>query len=159
MRLNVGDFIADTTHLSCEERGAYIALIMHYWRNGGLPDDDERLARIVGLDAMRWQCVRIAMLSLFRANWRHKRIDEELAKAAVKSAKATLSANNRWKDKVNPNNANALRAHRQRISERNAYKTIDIDTTSSTRVGTRSYAKEPLQVGSALSEFIRGGGK
>src|SRR5271156_2174164 len=153
MRLNVGDFIADTTHLSCEERGAYIALIMHYWRNGGLPDDDERLARIVGLDSVRWQCVRIAMVSLFRSGWKHKRIDEELAKSSVKSAKATMSANNRWKDKVNPNNANALRAHRQRISDRNAYKTIDIESTSSTRVEPRSFAKDPIQVGSALASL------
>lgn len=31
MPLYIGDFIADTAHLSAEETGAYILLIMHYW--------------------------------------------------------------------------------------------------------------------------------
>ena len=156
MKLNVGDFIADTTHLSCEERGAYIALIMHYWRNSGLPDDDERLARIVSLDAMRWQCVRNAMILLFRPGWKHKRIDEELSRAAIKSAKAVLSADKRWKDKRNPNNAFASRLHRQRISERNANKITDIESSSSTF--SRGESVQLSDVAHSVMG-LRGGGK
>jgi uncharacterized protein YdaU (DUF1376 family) len=37
MPLYVGDYIADTAHLSCAESGAYLHLIMHYWRAGSLP--------------------------------------------------------------------------------------------------------------------------
>jgi uncharacterized protein YdaU (DUF1376 family) len=130
MKFSPRDFVGDTQHLSCEERGAYIALINYYWINGGLPDDDDRLARIVGLDAMRWQCVRNAMLCLFRPGWRHKRIDEELSKANEKSQKAASSANNRWKDKQKPDNANAKRKHMPTQSEGNANKTTDIELAS-----------------------------
>jgi uncharacterized protein YdaU (DUF1376 family) len=125
MKYSPRDFVGDTQHLTCEERGAYIALINHYWINGGLPEDDARLCRIVGLDEMRWQCVRNAMTSLFRANWRHKRIDEELSKAVEKSHKATSSANNRWKDKQKTKNANAIRLQQ---CERNANKITDTDS-------------------------------
>jgi uncharacterized protein YdaU (DUF1376 family) len=128
MKYSPRDFVGDTQHLTCEERGAYIALINHYWINGGLPEDDVRLCRIVGLDEMRWQCVRHAMTLLFRANWRHKRIDEELAKATEKSQKATNSANNRWKDKQKTKNANAVRLQQ---CDGNANKITDTDIRDS----------------------------
>jgi len=109
MLLYVADYLSDTAHLNCEESGAYMALIMHYWRTGGLPDDDERLARIVKLPLMRWQCVRIALVPLFASEWRHKRIDKELAKASEKSAKAKISATKRWKHKRKLDDALAMR--------------------------------------------------
>src|SRR5271166_6296316 len=109
MLLYVADYLSDTAHLNCEESGAYMALIMHYWRTGGLPDDDERLARIVKLPLMRWQCVRIALVPLFASEWRHKRIDKELAKASEKSAKAKISATKRWKHKGKLDDALAMR--------------------------------------------------
>lgn len=117
MPLYVADYLADTAHLTCEESGAYLALIMHYWRTGALPNDDERLARIVKLTTDKWQCVRIEVAALFGPGWSHKRIDEELKKASEKSDKARSSANNRWKDKQKTNHANALRRHNARNAD------------------------------------------
>jgi uncharacterized protein YdaU (DUF1376 family) len=110
MPLYVADYLADTRRLTTLEHGAYILLIMEYWRNGGLPKDDATLARIVGLTLEEWQCVRITIAMLFSPDWTHKRIEYELARSKEKSAKAKAAANNRWKDKKNLNNANALRS-------------------------------------------------
>ena len=41
---HIGDYLQDTTRLSTEQQGAYLLLIMDYWTNGPLPDDDAALA-------------------------------------------------------------------------------------------------------------------
>lgn len=58
-------YLADTTHLTTEEHGAYLLLLMAMWRrNGVVPNDDKDLARIVGLDISRWRKTKRRLLSL-----------------------------------------------------------------------------------------------
>lgn len=79
MPLYIADYRADTTRLSTIEHGAYLLLIMEYWRASGLPDDDKQLSRIVGLTMAQWKRMRSVIQCFFHDGWRHKRIDEELA--------------------------------------------------------------------------------
>lgn len=81
MPLYVSEYLADTGHLSTVEHGAYMLLIMHYWQNGGLPTEDAKLARICRLGAKDWAAIRDTLADLFAEDWRHKRIDHELATA------------------------------------------------------------------------------
>jgi hypothetical protein len=67
MPLYVGDYLADTRRLSTLEHGAYLLLIMDYWQNGSIPDDDGALARIAGLTPKEWAKVKPAVLRLFEA--------------------------------------------------------------------------------------------
>jgi uncharacterized protein YdaU (DUF1376 family) len=52
-------YLADTTHLSTEEHGAYFLLLGAMWRrNGSVPDDDRDNARIVGLSVAKWRRIK-----------------------------------------------------------------------------------------------------
>jgi uncharacterized protein YdaU (DUF1376 family) len=82
MPLYVGDYIADTRHLRTVEHGAYLLLIMHYWRKGSLPDNDELLARITGVKLAEWRAMRPIIEAFFQPGWKHKRIEFELTESA-----------------------------------------------------------------------------
>ena len=104
MPLYVADYLADTGHLSAAEHGAYLLLIMHYWTNGGLPNEDRRLARICRMTPAEWDDSRETLFDLFDEGWTHKRIDAELVNAREISEKAKDKANKRWHK---PGNADA----------------------------------------------------
>lgn len=123
MPLWVGDYIADTQHLTAAEHGAYMLLIMAYWQRGrALPDDSERLAIIARMTPTEWAKAEPTLREFFKADdgeWRHSRIEAELAKVRDKSAKASASAKRRHSD----GNADAQRTQSERTSERSATQT------------------------------------
>ena len=81
MPFYIADYLADTRRLSLAEHGAYMLLIMEYWRNGGLPDDDKKLARIIGATTEEWAEIRDTIANFFEDGWKHNRIDREIADA------------------------------------------------------------------------------
>lgn len=95
MPLYVADYLADTMHLSTAQHGAYLLLIMHYWRAGMLPRDDETLARITRMSAGEWNAARPTIAALFEDDWTHKRIDAELAKSSDLTTKRQQAASKR----------------------------------------------------------------
>lgn len=80
MPLYVGDYLGDTGHLTTMQHGAYLLLMMHYWRKGQLPDDDRQLSKITKLPLKTWCEYRPTLQEFFQEGWKHKRIDAELAK-------------------------------------------------------------------------------
>jgi uncharacterized protein YdaU (DUF1376 family) len=80
MPLYVGDYLGDTGHLTTTQHGAYLLLMMHYWRKGELPDDDRQLSKIAKLSLKTWCDYRSTLQDFFYGGWKHKRIDAELAK-------------------------------------------------------------------------------
>ena len=83
MRLNTGEFLAETAHLRPDETGSYIRLLVHYWSRGGhLPADPMRLANIANVPTDCWAAIAPALAALFVVDgtgWRHARLDRELA--------------------------------------------------------------------------------
>jgi uncharacterized protein YdaU (DUF1376 family) len=80
MPLYVGDYLGDTGHLTTAQHGAYLLLMMHYWRKGELPDDDRQLSKISKLPLKTWCEYRPTLQDFFHEGWKHERIDAELEK-------------------------------------------------------------------------------
>lgn len=60
-------YLADTMHLSTEEHGAYLLLLMAAWRQDDccLPNDDRKLARIAGLSVRKWNAIKPTILEFW----------------------------------------------------------------------------------------------
>jgi uncharacterized protein YdaU (DUF1376 family) len=94
MRVNfykhyIGDFNRDTAHLSLTERGAYLALIHHYYATEKpLPDDHATLCRIAGAmskDEKAAVKVAASFFEKMESGLVHKRIEAELEKAGKRA--------------------------------------------------------------------------
>jgi uncharacterized protein YdaU (DUF1376 family) len=91
MPLYVGDYLGDTGHLTTPQHGAYLLLMMHYWRKGELPDDDRQLSKITKLPLKTWCDYRPVLQGFFHDGWRHKRIDAELGRMMRISEKRAIA--------------------------------------------------------------------
>ncbi len=91
MPLYVGDYLGDTGHLTTAQHGAYLLLMMHYWRKGELPDDDRQLSKITKLPLRTWGDYRPVLQQFFHSGWKHKRIDAELERLMRLSEKRSAA--------------------------------------------------------------------
>jgi uncharacterized protein YdaU (DUF1376 family) len=104
MPLYIGDYLADTQHLSAEQSGAYLHLLMHSWKVGPLPADLEALRRIARVEKDAWSIAWTALVSFFKPSDDGGLIQPRLeveraawgAKKAESVAKARDAANKRW---------------------------------------------------------------
>lgn len=167
MKMYWADYEADTSDLSLEEHGLYLMLIKAYWeRQGPLPFDDRKLARLVGSNPRTirklWKSVRHyfklnsgSIPPEFSGNSarnidetnsiqpeldviRHERIDREIAKVEAKSMKAKRSAEI------------SAQVRRERTLEQPhkrtlSYKITDIDIGDSTPSTPESGSETPVQ--------------
>jgi uncharacterized protein YdaU (DUF1376 family) len=91
MPLYVGDYLGDTGHLTTTQHGAYLLLMMHYWRKGELPDDDRQLSKIAKLSMKTWCDYRATLQDFFYDGWKHKRIEAELQRMMRVSEKRAIA--------------------------------------------------------------------
>lgn len=85
----IGDFQRDTGHLSLTERGAYLALIHHYYATEKpLPNNLDALCRIAGaVSAIERKAVKVAIdfFEVVDSGLMHSRIEAEIHKAGEQS--------------------------------------------------------------------------
>ena len=92
IQLYVSDYLADTMHLTAEEHGAYMLLIMNYWQTEK-PIPENRLQGVTRMFNDRWDSVKQTLNEFFEidenGDWFHKRIQLDLQKVKEKSKQAS----------------------------------------------------------------------
>jgi uncharacterized protein YdaU (DUF1376 family) len=97
----VGDYLSATTRLTTEQHGAYVLLLLDYWKNGPPPNDDAVLAQIARMSASVWRKARPALIGFFdvqNGQLIQKRVERERQRAAEnvekrsKAGKASAAA-------------------------------------------------------------------
>lgn len=108
MPLWVDDFQRDTSHLSMQEVGAYVTLLMEMWRAGGaLADDDEELAARCRMAPEQWHHIAPRLRKFFHSygpagakRLGQKRLGQEINRVrdfrARMSEKGQRGAQKRW---------------------------------------------------------------
>jgi uncharacterized protein YdaU (DUF1376 family) len=157
MRLYIGDYLADTIHLSRGEHGAYLLLLMAMWRAGGkLPAQDAKLARIAKCTAKEWEGMRETILAFFQrrgGTLTHKRLARELAIYTDKIVRASKGGKASAVQKAKENNgknAKQLQANFNQSEPEPDSRTEPLQGSSST-----SDASEPARPEGAVSSRPR----
>ena len=91
MQFYVADYLADTTHLTAEEHGAYMLLLFSYWQTGK-PLRIDRLATVARIPNERWPSVAETLSEFFHVtetHWVQFRVEADLE--AVNSKVVTAS--------------------------------------------------------------------
>ena len=95
MQLYVSDYLADTAHLTAQQHGAYMLLLMNYWQRGkALDNSHERLSHVARLSPEEWADAKPILEEFFIVDgnvWSHARVEDDLAKIREKSAKASFA--------------------------------------------------------------------
>ena len=126
-------YIADTAHLTNEEHGVYLRLLMFAWRSPtcALPDDDARLALMVGVSRKKWAALRPTIEAFFSVRnglWAQTRLTREREKVPGLSQRGRSGAEARWKGKSLENNktGDAQASDKQMQNQCNGYAPIPI---------------------------------
>ena len=140
MKFYVTEYVADTTHLSAEENGAYMRIILNYWQRGkGIPEN--RLRGVIGPLHAPYSDVIEALQDYFVIEnniWYHERIEFELEEVRkhkkASSEGGKKSAIKRWgpkslktKAEITPLISPVTGPSKAPVSTKGPCKHIDID--------------------------------
>ena len=145
MQLYVSDYLVDTAHLTAQQHGAYMLLLMNYWQKGrALDNTNDRLQYVARLSPEEWDENKEILAEFFVLEgdtWWHSRIETDLEKVREKSTKASANG----KRSVSARLANA----EQTPNHKDKDKDVDKETTSSFELFWDSY---PRKVGKREAE-------
>jgi uncharacterized protein YdaU (DUF1376 family) len=169
MPLYVGDYLGDTGHLTTAQHGAYLLLMMHYWRKGELPDDDRQLSKITKLPLKTWCEYRPTLQDFFHEGWKHKRIDAELEKmtrvslrravagqkGGIGSALARMKLENASRSAHMPSRAIAVRASAGAAANADhSHSHQSLLEVQAVSAGSGKQPKPPIAVSSELAAYV-----
>lgn len=102
-------YIADTSHLTLEEHGAYMLLLAAMWRrNGYVPDDDKDNARILSVTPAKWRKIKARLVATISGF--HIENDEITQEKLLKTWEIT-------QEKIAKNAANGAKGGRPKLNK------------------------------------------
>lgn len=98
-------YLGDTMHLTCEQHGAYLLLLISMWRSkdARLPDNDAILGNTCRLGPKAWARMRVAVEPFFVVAdgwWTQSRLLREREAAGKRKAAQSGNAKSRWNNKT-----------------------------------------------------------
>lgn len=130
MPIYIGDYLADTGHLTTAQHGAYLLLLMHYWRKRELPSDDKQLSAIAKLPLRIWLDMKETIQAFFYDGWKHKRIEaefQERQEVSDKRSAAGFRGGSRTAMKNFLNEANAAFCSSMTHTQRKITNTVSVE--------------------------------
>ena len=158
-------FIGDTMHLTAEETGAYLLLLMAAWRtrDNGLPQDEYRLARFARCTDRRWLRIRIRIMEFwFVADdglFHQRRLDRERKFVEEKRKQQSERAKAKWLKEKETGDAMAMQPRMPPAYAPTPTPTPTPTPEESKIVGTKesplsSEPMTPLSNGHAVNEIL-----
>lgn len=105
-------YMADTMHLSAEEHGCYLLLLMEAWNRPScdLPDNDVVLARLARVTPSRWKRLKPTVMDFWHLDrrtrtWTQKRQRSTRQFVAQNRQQKRDAALSRWRKRKNPSAA------------------------------------------------------
>lgn len=138
MPVYIGDMLAKTTRMTTEQIGASFLLLMDYWRNGSIPDDNNIISSVIRLSVSKSKALKNILLSsnlfeIHEGQMSSKYLDGLKAQAetnkSAKSERAKKAAEARWGNKQESNDADASNKHN--FSNADAYAQALLDDANS----------------------------
>lgn len=139
MPVYIGDMLAKTTRMTTEQIGASFLLLMDYWRNGAIPNNNNIIASITRLSLAKAKALKAILLhsNLFQAQddtlisqYLDDLKNQAESNKLSKSERAKKAAEARWgKDKQDSSNTNANYEHN--FSNANAHAQALLDDANS----------------------------
>lgn len=154
MKLYIADYLADTTHLTRDEHGAYLLLLMALWRAGGkLPRDPAKLARITKCTAAEWEEIAPVVMEFFKVSGgsiTQKRASKEIAKyqGVVKGSKSAGKAS--AAKRANKNNEQASTDVEKRFNENPTNQNQNQNHSEEVAIATFVGSAEPTPTQTSL---------
>jgi uncharacterized protein YdaU (DUF1376 family) len=141
-----GDYFKDTLHLSAEEHGAYFLLMGHYWCNGKIPRDINILKNITRLSEKKLSNV-LAFFEIDGAYYSHRRIDEELRKAAENKQKKSEAGKKGMQQRYNRATNSVITEPQQKPNPSPSPSPIDTSVSIKEKINKKEnpYTKEFLE--------------
>lgn len=118
-------YMADTRHLTLQEHGAYLLMLIIAWQSPEcrLPDDDKRIAQMLGITLTRWEKIKPVVSPFWKIGggfWTQQRLKKERSFVEKRRRDSKSAARKRWSQLTENNKDDTCDGISDRICESDA---------------------------------------